>query len=207
MIRSISLATFVSAALTIFAAAPSYAALIEADLFNPGDGFLIRDTDNNREWVDVTKTTGISVNSALAIYAPLGFSLATIADTEQLFIAAGATTINAINAGNLAAAQLLEDLMEHEFPFTDTNGNTYVHGYAQLDSAPTLTISRFRAYTDNLGWIHTISNGTSWTFDFASGDIGTFLVRDIQEASVPAPGALALLGFGLLGLGMRRQTA
>lgn len=47
-------------AILIALVAPGRAALIQADLFAPGDGLLTQDTDTALEWLDVDQTLGLS---------------------------------------------------------------------------------------------------------------------------------------------------
>ena len=70
-----------------------HGALLETDYLNDGDGLLIYDDVNQREWLDVTATTGMSVNSALALHGAEGFRLGNSADVFQLYSEAGIANI------------------------------------------------------------------------------------------------------------------
>lgn len=119
-----------------------HAALMETDYLNEGDGLLIYDDVNQREWLDVTATTGISADAALALHGEEGFRLATSADVFQLYSEAGATNIlvgapqiNPSDPGtngtvaDRSAVEALAALMNHTAPYTATGGNHWVHGY------------------------------------------------------------------------------
>lgn len=209
-----------SSFLALFAL-PANALLIEVDLVaGSGDGLLIRDTVNNREWVDVTATTNMSANSALGIYQPLGFGIATSNDVIQLFVAAGIPDILVGGPPNLPSdpgtggtvanrvpVEQLLALMEHAPPYSDTGGNPWVHGYTDFGSATNLTLSRFAAFThDNIGRANVNSNGTGWNYNSVNSAVGTYLVRDTSAIEVSEPGAILIIGLGLVGLGFARHN-
>lgn len=68
--------------------APTQAALVERDFLVPGDGLLIYDTVNRREWLDLAVTEGldsIGLATAMANRNPLeSFSLATHENLQDL---------------------------------------------------------------------------------------------------------------------------
>lgn len=188
------------------------AALIEVDYLTPGDGLLILDTATNREWVDVTKTTNMSVNQFLttSIYAGAGFQLATTADIREFFTDAGATDFGTgttnYTAGNLPAALLLYSLMEHAYPYADTGYNPWVHGFEDYGDATKLTVARFIVdnYEDpsaaTTATFDFGTNGMSWTYDSTNPAVGIFAYRTV-DGTVPEPTACAIWAlFGALGV-------
>lgn len=80
--------------LAIFSA-PTRAALVERDFLVPGDGLLIYDTVNQREWLDLAVTERVDLAGLAAALAPggplEGFGLASIEHVEAIAFSAGVT--------------------------------------------------------------------------------------------------------------------
>jgi hypothetical protein len=90
----------------------SRAAIIERDLYEPGDGLLTFDTVNRREWLDVTATGELrfpAVEWLLAPGRPLeGFELASVTNVESLVDASGfnSTTKTVAQRGAIGDAMM-----------------------------------------------------------------------------------------------------
>ena len=85
----------------------------------------------------------------------------------------------------------------HDLVVYDNLDSGYAYGYSYCDNPSS------NCHDSTTGNILGIVG------DHGFDSIGALEVFTISafEGGVPAPGALALLGFGLLGLGMRRRTA
>lgn len=186
------------------------AELIEVDFLTPGDGLLIRDTVNNREWADPTKVVGMSVNQffSSSIYAAHSFQFATDNDVEQLFLEAGADVISygtdsQINTvGNLPAAQLLAGLMEHSSPFPQTSGNPWVYGYLDIASPTRVSLGRYypgfpvaapvvAQFGIDTWMTFGVIDPETWTASTIHPNIGVWAFRN--TATVPEPSSIAAL--------------
>jgi len=60
-----TMAIILVAAVLLAHADRSHAVLMGADLLNPGDSLLTRDTATGLDWLDLTATTNLSVNDIL----------------------------------------------------------------------------------------------------------------------------------------------
>lgn len=186
----------------------------ETDLVaGSGDGYLFVDHGTNREWIDVTKTTGLSVNDLFSSssFAGQGFSLAAEADVIELFGNAGASNISvspagfAITTGNDNAYNLLAGLMEHTSPYTQTGGDFQVRGYYDYGSSTNLQLAQMLSLGQGSGSVFAINyEGNLWDFDSEDNRVGTYAFRDANVIPLPAASVAGVLGFGVLGL-MRRK--
>lgn len=192
---------FAAVAFMIVVAASAEAALVERDLFTPGDHYLTWDTATGLEWLDLTLTIGISYNNVAAGYGgyttTYGFVFANQADTTTLFADAGLSPVSGTSSdpAKVAAGTSLIALMGCTANCATTPAS---RGFADLNNF-SVTVATAPALSINPGV------SVSWDADGAgilgktqsiAGD-GSWLVR---TAAVPVPASVWLLGSGLLGL-------
>lgn len=163
---------------------------------------------------DVIETNFTITNGALTLE-----SLQSGSD-EIIALTFASTTPFDVNAENPNLDPVVELTRTHELivnahtgtlnlisPYTDTVslfGPSFANFYRGniTDSVVNLTSFTLRTTYDAINFVSPFDQQFSLPVDIQSG---TFIVAD--QRVVPAPGALALLGFGLLGLTWRRRTA
>jgi len=223
----LAFAIFVALFATNLSVKPAHATLISKDLINLSDGLVTIDSITGNEWLDLTETEFFSLNQVSGSFVGVsgfqisGFQVATSQQVADLLINAGAsalfffTTPGSISfsAGDAVAAENFISL----FGCTRTCGsNTVVSGgihaqdsgsqagHSDVTLLPNIDPQegRFRnsdqAFTSAAGGQpgHGVFLFRGATADFVATEIVT---------SVPEPGALALFGIGLAGLGFMRR--
>lgn len=189
------------------------AALVEQDMFIPGDSFLTLDTDTGLRWMDLSLTfynddvSGITYDAiSQRLLDPedylYGYRYATADEVERLYLNAGLEIRDYYDAtGNDDEAMNLINFMDftmnnstsfHTFGITGTQCIEYGR---DCSSDTDLIVSGFGI------------NGSSMTFanpdfsfiptDHASNIYGHYLV---EAQAVPVPAAVWLFGSGLLAL-------
>lgn len=195
------------------------------------DGFLFVDQGTYREWVDVTKTVGLSVNQfgSSSDFANQGFQIATQADVVELFQNAGVTDIDihddveTYTAGNIPAYHLLAGLMEHVDPWTQTGGNSMLHGFYTNSTNTSAEIARFKLDTDNNTAAFHLNYNGDWSYNDTHSVVGIFAFRQLEIPEIlddqpgaepdpeimPTPTAslAGVLGFGLMAVLRRKRRA
>lgn len=171
-----------------------------AALVDNGNSMI--DTATGLQWLDLTETQGISYNAALATTYVTGdgYTHATSAQVETMFLNAGfLTTNNVNNPGNDTAANLLLDLLG----CTQFCGTVNATGRGFADWTSPGWTTRPNYHTSGLGAGAAITSLLSSNLDLADATAGHFLVRPI-----PVPAAVWLFGsaLGLLGWIRRKQS-
>src|SRR4051812_12369641 len=99
----------------VFVSGSSSAAIISHDFQSVGDGLLTYDVDNQREWLDMSQTVGMTLGDLHTIIGPAGtwhgFQIATLTDVESLWISAGRDLAHPSSLSSGAAAISLIDLL------------------------------------------------------------------------------------------------
>ena len=172
--------------LVINAAVISFSPNATAVLMDNGDTTV--DTATGLEWLDLTKTVGLSINQALAtgFVTSDGFSHATVAQVNTLFLNAGfLTTNNVNNPANNPAANLLTSLMGvTQFPGTV---NETGRGFATNGAV----YSRPNYHKGALGAGAAVISLQTNNKDLVDSTSGHFLIRDY--VAVPDHGSTLLL--------------
>ena len=223
----LSILLFVAA----LAAGPAHAGLISANDGVYGAGSLTQDTSSGLEWLDLTHSTGDSINGILGgagSFLANGFQIATLAQVETLYTDGGwdgvDDTANAGSAGHLAFVLQMQSLLGPG-PTGSDSGGPFIEGFAltgvantvsrpflsltQLDPLTGLatagrvacTTAGFNTFQIPLNSFHSCR----MDYDQSFGFIGTYLVRTTPNSQVPEPATLGLLSLGLAGIGFARR--
>jgi hypothetical protein len=187
-----------------------------------GVGSITLDTNTGFQWLDLTKSTNLSINNILGgsgSFLAQGFQLATLSQVEAMYMSGGWDGVdNSASAGSVSHLAFVQ-LMHSLFGVTGSDGfgNPFNEGWA-LSSISNLVSRPFNVLESGIAGrvacttsgFNTFTNvnvfsGCRMDYDQHYGYIGAYLVR-IPAVGVPEPSTLLLLGSGLLAAALRRRV-
>jgi hypothetical protein len=229
------LSTIFAVSTLALASMSASAQLISTDWKNTGDKLATLDESTGIEWLDLTQTDNMSIDTAEGLLSSRfeGWRLPTRSEVTQLMVNAfpsqasymqgsGATVFNSSTTDN--EADNFRRLFGTTYAYSSYD---YTRGMFKNDHGGQYSVLNSgvndRNYDDRI----TLYSNASWTNDtsYSSTLLGVYLVSDggttqsslndpslnannaNAPSSVPLPATAALLGLGLLGFGARRKKS
>lgn len=201
-----------------------------AGVFNSGDTYTITTTIDQddpaghsepgiRTWFGGVAMTLEINGETFTVEDPathFGSRSSAFADNRDWLLARGVdrTTTAATNPGSATSTIAAVDRFYFEWTFQDNDGQNDILDFSDPRLPTSLDLNDWLKTSVNLvlvdedgsSYAQIFLNGTfSQAFDTVSVELAT--TSGGGDTGVPTPGALALLGLGLIGLGARRRTA
>jgi hypothetical protein len=223
---------FAVSAITLASMSAS-AQLISTDWKNTGDKLATLDESTGIEWLDLTQTDNMSIDTAESLLSSRfeGWRLPTRSEVTQLMVNAfpsEASLVQGANAWGRTNTTTDNEADNFRLLFGTTYAYSkydYTRGMFKNDPGGQYSVLNSgvndRNYDDRI----TLFSNASWTVDtsYSNHYMGVYLVSDggttqssrndpslnannaNAPSSVPLPATAALLGLGLLGFGARRK--
>ncbi|MFQ3188914.1 MAG: hypothetical protein ACI936_000034 [Paraglaciecola sp.] len=227
------LSTIFAVSTLALASMSASAQLISTDWKNTGDKLATLDESTGIEWLDLTQTDGMSIDTAEGLLSSRfeGWRLPTRSEVTELMVNAFPSEKNRVQgAGGWGITNTTTDNEVDNFrllfgtTYINSNGN-YTYGLFKNDPGGDYSVLRSGAYDQESDDYISLYSNASWTNDtsYSSTLLGVYLVSDggttksslndpslnannaNAPSSVPLPATAALLGLGLLGFGARRK--